>query len=41
MAQIIKLCSAQRANRVRLQQAFGGSFDASPAMDVNSGGKRS
>jgi outer membrane protein, multidrug efflux system len=28
VAQVIKLGSAQRANRVRLQQALGGSFDA-------------
>jgi len=30
-ADLIKLNSAQRANRVRLHQALGGSFDASPA----------
>ena len=30
-AQVIKLGGAQRANRVRLQLALGGSFDAAPA----------
>jgi hypothetical protein len=30
-ADLIKLKSAQRANRVRLHQALGGSFDAAPA----------
>ena len=30
-AQVIKLFGAQRANRVRLQQALGGGFDSAPA----------
>ncbi len=30
-AQVIKLKATQRANRVRLQLALGGSFDALPA----------
>jgi len=34
MAQVIKLGGAQRANRVRLQLALGGSFDASPAATL-------
>jgi len=29
---VIKLRGAQRANRVRLYQALGGSFDAAPPM---------
>lgn len=32
---LIKLKSAQRVNRVRLHQALGGSFDASPAAAVS------
>jgi len=35
-AQVIRLGSAQRANRVQLQQALGGSFDAVPAGEVGS-----
>jgi NodT family efflux transporter outer membrane factor (OMF) lipoprotein len=33
-ADLIKLNSAQRANRVRLHQALGGSFDAAPAASL-------
>jgi NodT family efflux transporter outer membrane factor (OMF) lipoprotein len=33
-ASVIKLGSAQRANRVRLVQVLGGSFDAGPATDT-------
>ncbi len=35
-AQLIRLGSAQRANRVRLQQALGGSFDTVPAAEIGS-----
>jgi len=34
-ADLIKLNSAQRTNRVRLHQALGGSFDASPAVTIS------
>ena len=33
-ADLIKLASAQRVNRVRLHQALGGSFDAAPALKM-------
>jgi len=34
MAQVIKLGSEQRVNRVHLQQALGGSFEATPAATI-------
>jgi NodT family efflux transporter outer membrane factor (OMF) lipoprotein len=34
-ANLIKLRSAQRANRVRLHQVLGGSFDATPALTLS------
>jgi len=34
-ADLIKLNSAQRTNRVRLHRALGGSFDASPAVTIS------